>query len=104
MIKGSLSFSICQNEGLCVQAYHSKRSMLEIEDASKAEYNLTERQKALAGNLKFIVAVPDIQDATNKIKYVICFDSFQKIAKSGNEQEILKQCEMIAYNIVDTIQ
>ena len=78
--------------------------MLEIEDASKEEYNLTERQKVLAGNLKFVVAVPFHPDRDGKIKYVICFDSFQKIAKAGCEQGILKQCESIAYTVGSLIQ
>ena len=103
-IEGKLSFTISKDEGLCVKAYKAKRSMLEIEDASKPEYNLTERQKALAGNLKFIVAVPIHPDGNGKIKYVICFDSFQKIAKPGCEQGILKHCETIAYTVGTLIQ
>lgn len=103
-IDGKLSFSIAKKEGLCAKAYTHGRSMLEIEDASKPEYNLTERQKALAGGLKFIVAVPIHLDKNGKIKYVICFDSFQKIAKPGYEQGILKSCETIAYTVSAMIQ
>ncbi len=103
-IEGKLSFAISKNEGLCVKAFKEKRSMLEIEDASKKEYNLTERQKVLAGDLKFVVAVPFHPDRDGKIKYVICFDSFQKIAKAGCEQGILKQCESIAYTVGSLIQ
>ena len=98
-ITGRLSFSLSNDEGICVKAYKSKRSTLEIEDASKGEYHLSERQKILAGDLKFVVAVPLHPDRGEKIKYVICFDSFQKIAKSGCEQGILKQSESIAYLI-----
>ena len=104
MIKGDLSFSISKNEGLCVRAYSSRETLLEIEDAAKPEYNLTERQEALAGGLKFIAAVPVLKDRKDEIDYVICFDSFQQIAQNGNEEEIKKQCIKIAYDIVNVIE
>ena len=102
-ITGKLSFSIRKQEGLCTKAYSEKHSMLEIEDGSKKQYNLTNRQKALAGELKFIVAVPISDDSTQSIKRVICFDSFQKIAKTECEEGILKICEQVAYNLNSVI-
>ena len=101
-INGALSFSIKKNEGLCVKAYNEGHSMLEIEDASRKEYNLTTRQKALAGQLRFIVAVPIIPEGSNSVTRVICFDSFQKIAKNGCEQSIIITCERLAY-MIDSI-
>lgn len=98
-IKGKLSFSIPKNEGLCTKAYKSKKSMLEVEDGSRKEYNLSSRQKALAGQLKFIVAVPIVAENEKTVKRVICFDSFQKIGKDGCEEGILKTCENIAYHL-----
>ena len=85
-INGKLSFSINRNEGLCVQAYKKEQSMLEKEDGSKSLYNLTLRQKALAGELQFIVAVPIVPDGSRTASRVICFDSFQRIAKNGCEE------------------
>ena len=102
-IKGKLSFSINKKEGLCTKAYSQRFSMLEVEDASKKEYNLNSRQKALAGQLKFIVAVPICSDTKNTVKRVICFDSFQRIAKNGCEEGILKICEQVAYNLSSII-
>lgn len=101
-IDGKLSFSIKKNEGLCVKAYREGHSMLENENASKREYNLTDRQKALAGQLQFIVAVPIIPDGSNTVTRVVCFDSFQKISKNGCEEGILKNCESFAY-IIDSV-
>lgn len=102
-IKGKLSFSISKGEGLCTKAYKDKKSMLEVEDGSRQEYNLSSRQNALAGQLKFIVAVPIISENGKTIKRVICFDSFQKIAKNGCEEGILKICENVAYHLSKVI-
>ena len=77
--------------------------MLEVEDGSRQEYNLSSRQNALAGQLKFIVAVPIISENGKTIKRVICFDSFQKIAKNGCEEGILKICENVAYHLSKVI-
>ncbi len=98
-INGKLSFSIKRNEGLCVQAYKKGQTMMEKEDGSKSLYNLTIRQKALAGELQFIVAVPIVPDGNKTVSRVICFDSFQRIAKNGCEERILKICEPYAYMI-----
>ena len=102
-IKGKLSFSINRDEGLCTQAFKEGHSMLEIEDGSREQYNLTERQKALAGQLKFIVAVPIHPESEGKIKTVICFDSFSIITHAGCEEGILKICETIAYRISSVV-
>lgn len=102
-INGKLSFSIKKKEGLCTRAYCEGHSMLEIEDGSRVDYNLNDRQRALAGQLKFIVAVPIHLDNTITVKRVICFDSFQKIAKNGCEEGILKICESIAYHLNSVI-
>lgn len=101
-INGELSFSIKKNEGLCVQAYKSGHSMLENEDAARDDYHLTIRQKALAGGLQFIVAVPIIREGSNVVSRVICFDSFYRIARNGCEERILKMCEPYAY-MIDSI-
>lgn len=98
-IKGELSFSIKKREGLCVQAFLAGHSMLELKDGSRKNYNLNERQRALAGGLKFIVAVPIYSKSKQAIKRVICFDSFQEIAKNGCGESILKTCESVAYHI-----
>lgn len=102
-IHGKLSFSIKKKEGLCVQSLIKGYSMLEIEDASRNEYNLTSRQKVLAGDLKFIVAVPICADVNGAVNHVVCFDSFKKIAKSGCEQGIIKICEEHAYYLMSVI-
>ena len=98
-----LSFSIKKQEGLCTKAYAQSHSMLESEDGSRKDYNLTNRQKALAGDLKFIVAVPIVTESGKPSKRVICFDSSQKLAKRGCEQGILKSCESIAYQLNSVI-
>lgn len=100
-INGPLSFSIKNNEGLCSIAYNERSSVLEAEDGAKEEYHLTYRQKVLAGNLKFIVAVP-ICMSNESVKRIICFDSFQQISNKGSEEGILKICEQVAYYL-DTI-
>lgn len=102
-IRGKLSFSIKKKEGLCAQAFSSRHSMLEVEDGSKDVYNLNDRQMALVGQLKFIVAIPIVCDSKNTIRRVICFDSFQQIAKNGCEEGILKICENLAYNLNATL-
>lgn len=102
-IKGKLSFSITKKEGLCTKAFIEGHSMLEVEDGSRKEYNLNERQRALAGQLKFIVAVPIFTETASSVKRVICFDSFQKIARNGCEEGILKTCEYIAYHVNSVI-
>lgn len=96
-MQSKLSFSIKKQEGLCTKAYAQGHSMLEAKDGSSDDYNLTNRQKALAGDLKFIVAVPIVTDNGKPSKRVICFDSSQQLAKKGYEQGILKSCESIAY-------
>lgn len=103
-INRPLFFSIKREEGLCVKAYIEKKSQLEIEDASKKEYNLNNQQLASAGNLKFIVAVPVCGATSNeKIKYVICFDSFTKIGRPQCCDQVIKVCENIAYDLADVL-
>ena len=103
-IKDRLAFSIDKNQGLCVQAYEKGCSLLETGDASRKEYNLNKQQSTLVGDLKFVAAVPIFTPEGEKSKFVICFDSFQEIANSGDAQGILKECETVAYDIASLIR
>lgn len=103
-IKRKLSFSIDKDQGLCVMAYKEKKTMAELEDASLDRYNLNKQQLASAGAIKFMVATPVCGENNNKVKYVICFDSFKKIGKQKHKDPIMSICEKAAYEIYDVIK
>lgn len=77
--------------------------MAEFEDASDARFNLNRQQLASAGGLHFMVVVPVCAANSNKVIYVICFDSFKKIGKKQYEGPIMRICERAAYEIYDVI-
>lgn len=99
-----LSFSIKDNQGLCVWAYNHSEVRYEFDNVLNKTYHLNEQQKVAAKGIKFLVAVPICNQNDNKVKCVICFDSHVHIAHKSNASAICSLCQGAAYHIYDVIR
>lgn len=98
-IHGSVKFDTNSNEGLVSKAFLSGKTMAELEDASKKEYNLSDNNETRVGQLKFIVAVPIIEDS-GKIRYIIAFDSMKTICTDKSKKKmIIEMAKVPAYDV-----
>ena len=97
-INRSLSFSFKRKEGLCTLAYTGQKTGFECENVLDNKYNLTEDQKAACRDIKFVIAVPII-DNGKQTKYVICVDSYKPLISTDHIDQIMQDAQNLSYEI-----